>query len=71
MAGSSNFRFGSKWERKEAMAKRDRKQESKPAETPEEEAGLREKVEIYLFLAVEILCLLLFVDFLFIGYYVK
>ena len=53
------------------MAKRDRKQESKPAETPEEEAGLREKVEIYLFLAVEILCLLLFVDFLFIGYYVK
>ncbi len=29
-----------------------------------EEAGLREKVEIYLFLAVEILCLLLFVDFL-------
>jgi len=36
-----------------------------------EEAGLREKVEIYLFLAVEILCLLLFIDFLFIGYYVK
>ena len=36
-----------------------------------EEAGLREKVEIYLFLAVESLCLLLFVDFLFIGYYVK
>lgn len=53
------------------MAKRDRKQESKRAETFEEEASLKEKVEIYLFLAVEILCLLLFVDFLFIGYYVK
>jgi len=53
------------------MAKRDRKQQSKPAETSEEEPGLREKVEIYLFLVVEILCLLLFVDFLFIGYYVK
>jgi len=53
------------------MAKRDPKKEVKPAEEPIEEAGLREKIEIYLFLAVEILCLLLFVDFLFIGYYVK
>ena len=53
------------------MAKKDRNVASKPDQLPEEEAGLREKIEIYLFLAVEILCLLLFVDFLFIGYYVK
>ena len=37
----------------------------------QEEPGLREKIEIYLFLAVELLCLLLFIDFLFIGWYVK
>ena len=35
------------------------------------QVALREKIEIYLFLAVEILCLLLFIDFLFIGWYVK
>ena len=33
--------------------------------------SLRERVELVLFLVVEVLCLLLFVDFLFIGYYVK
>jgi hypothetical protein len=60
-----------KWEHWLAMAKKDRKKESIPDEAPEEEPGIREKLEIYLFLAVEILCLLLFVDFLFIGYYVK
>jgi len=32
---------------------------------------LRERVELILFIAVEVLCLLLFVDFLFIGFYVK
>lgn len=51
------------------MAKQKKKQTA--AEEPVEEATLREKVEIYLFLAVEILCLLLFIDFLFIGFYVK
>lgn len=32
---------------------------------------LRERVELILFIAVEVLCLLLFIDFLFIGFYVK
>ena len=31
----------------------------------------RERLELALFLIVEILCLLLFVDFLFVGYYIK
>ena len=31
----------------------------------------RERLELILFLVVEILCLLLFIDFLFVGYYVK
>ena len=53
------------------MAKQKKKEQPKAVEEPVEEAGLKEKVEIYLFLAVEILCLLLFIDFLFIGYYVK
>jgi hypothetical protein len=45
---------------------------SDTAETVEEGAGgWRDRLESYLFLAVEILCLLLFIDFLFIGYYVK
>ena len=52
------------------MAKK--KTQGKPEQDePVEEAGLLENVEGYLFLAVEILCLLLFIDFLFIGYYVK
>ncbi|MDP6039823.1 MAG: hypothetical protein QGG64_14825 [Candidatus Latescibacteria bacterium] len=33
--------------------------------------SLRERVELGLFIAVEVLCLLLFIDFLFIGFYVK
>ena len=53
------------------MAKNEARKESTPANEPAEEASLREKLEIYLFLAVEVLCLLLFIDFLFIGYYVK
>ncbi len=32
---------------------------------------LRERRELILFLVVEVLCLLLFIDFLFIGFYVK
>ena len=32
---------------------------------------LRERLELILFLVVEVLCLLLFIDFLFIGFYVK
>ena len=41
-------------------------QESSP-----EEPGLRQQLELVLFLVVEVLCLLLFIDFLFIGFYVK
>jgi len=32
---------------------------------------LRDRLELILFIVVEVLCLLLFVDFLFIGFYVK
>lgn len=32
---------------------------------------VRERVEMALFIAVEVLCLLLFLDFLFFGFYVK
>jgi hypothetical protein len=42
--------------------------------SPAEEASeptFRDRLELVLFLAVEIICILLFVDFLFIGYYVK
>lgn len=59
------------------MAKRTRRNRARldpsdTAETVEEGAGgWRDRLESYLFLAVEILCLLLFIDFLFIGYYVK
>ena len=53
------------------MAKKERNQAPAPDQSPEEEPTLRDKLEVYLFLAVEILCLLLFIDFLFIGYYVK
>ena len=38
---------------------------------PDGAPTIRERLELVLFLAVEILCLLLFIDFLFIGYYVK
>ncbi len=41
---------------------------SKPSE---ETPALRERLELILFLVVEVLCLLLFIDFLFVGYYVK
>ena len=49
---------------------------SKPSEaTTVKQAGeapvLRERLELILFLVVEVLCLLLFIDFLFVGYYVK
>ena len=39
--------------------------------TNDEAPTLRERLELILFLVVEVLCLLLFIDFLFIGYYVK
>lgn len=32
---------------------------------------LRDRLELVLFLAVEIICILLFADFLFFGFYVK
>jgi hypothetical protein len=43
------------------------------AETPDsnDAPSLRERVELGLFIAVEVLCLLLFIDFLFIGFYVN
>jgi hypothetical protein len=51
------------------------KTKQKPQAAPEPEAeaapGLRERVELALFIAVEVVCLLLFVDFLFFGFYVK
>ncbi len=52
---------------------RDSARSSQPEESGSELAApsLRERVELILFLVVEVLCLLLFVDFLFIGYYVK
>lgn len=36
-----------------------------------QEPTLRERLELILFLVVEVLCLLLFIDFLFVGLYVK
>jgi hypothetical protein len=36
-----------------------------------EGATLRDRFELILFIVVEVLCLLLFVDFLFFGFYVK
>ena len=36
-----------------------------------ERPGFRERLELIILLVVEVLCLLLFIDFLFVGYYVK
>ncbi len=49
------------------------KEASEPAEkgTEGQTPTFRERLELILFLVVEILCLLLFIDFLFVGYYVK
>ena len=50
---------------------------SRRADTSDEKSGttetpsLRERVEVVLFIVVEVLCLLLFIDFLFLGFYVK
>ena len=41
------------------------------ASEPGVATSLRERIELILFVSVEVLCLLLFIDFLFIGYYVK
>ncbi|MFT5366004.1 MAG: hypothetical protein ACI8V2_000946 [Candidatus Latescibacterota bacterium] len=42
-------------------------------QTPEigDTPTLRERIEMILFVVVEVLCLLLFIDFLFLGFYVK
>jgi len=40
---------------------------SESAEAP----TIRERLELVLFVVVEVLCLLLFIDFLFVGFYVK
>ena len=55
------------------MAKTKQKKQAAPETEPEMEAapGLRERVELVLFVTVEVVCLLLFVDFLFFGIYVK
>jgi hypothetical protein len=55
------------------MAKTGKKPSAAPDPQPEAEAtsGWRERAELVLFLAVEVVCLLLFVDFLFFGIYVK
>ena len=52
---------------------RDSARDSQPEGSGLEPAApsLRERVELVLFLVVEVLCILLFVDFLFVGYYVK
>lgn len=49
------------------MAKARADQASETSDAP----TLRERIELILFIAVEVLCLALFVDFLFIGFYVK
>ncbi|MDP6779823.1 MAG: hypothetical protein QGI83_23905 [Candidatus Latescibacteria bacterium] len=58
------------------MAKSKARDSARHPQTQESESEpaaptLRERVELILFLVVEVLCILLFVDFLFIGYYVK
>lgn len=55
------------------MAKTKQKLATAPPPEPEAEAppGWRERLELGLFIAVEVVCLLLFVDFLFFGIYVK
>ena len=46
-------------------------QDSEETEEEGEEPTFREKLELTLFLIVEVLCLLLFLDFLFFKIYVK
>jgi hypothetical protein len=55
------------------MAKTKQKIQAAPEAEVEPDAppGLRERIELVLFVAVEVVCLLLFVDFLFFGFYVK
>lgn len=48
------------------------KNKTRPTEqTAETAPTLRERAELVLFIAVEVLCLALFVDFLFLGFYIK
>lgn len=53
------------------MAKSRPSDKSADAPDSNDAPSLRERVELGLFIAVEVLCLLLFIDFLFIGFYVK
>jgi hypothetical protein len=50
------------------------KSESSQQPTDADEAAeptFRDRLELVLFLAVEIICIVLFADFLFFGYYIK
>lgn len=54
------------------MAKSKSQADNKPSQNETvEPRPFRERLEIMLFIAVEVLCLLLFIDFLFFGFYVK
>ena len=58
-------------ERVLAKSRRGARKQVNEGQEAEEAPTLRDRIEVYLFLAVEIVCILLFVDFLFIGWYVK
>ena len=53
------------------MAKSRRADASDEKSATADVPSLRERVEVVLFIVVEVLCLLLFIDFLFLGIYVK
>lgn len=53
------------------MAKAKKQSASSKPESEDVVPSLRDRAEFILFIAVEVLCLLLFVDFLFLGIYVK
>ena len=54
------------------MAESSNPQSDADASVAEESAPtFRDRLELVLFLAVEIICILLFADFLFFGFYVK
>ncbi len=54
------------------MAKSKSPSQTLPSQNVETEtATLRERFEVILFIVVEVLCLLLFIDFLFFGFYIK
>jgi len=53
------------------MAKAKKQSAPSKPEAEEEAPSLRDRAELILFIAVEVLCLILFIDFLFLGIYVK